>query len=86
MSKKVLSEGLSNLLGDTTEQPKKGRPKTNIRKITKSSQEGTPEGENASNFHCNGKLVRQVKSSGILGKIKDQGCCTRSNRQLYKSL
>ena len=39
MSKKNFTGGLSSLLGDQPEKPKKGRPVTQFKEITKSSQE-----------------------------------------------
>ena len=70
MSKKVLSEGLSNLLGDTTEQPKKGRPKTNNRKITKSSQEGTPEGETRATFIVTESSLDKLKALAYWERLR----------------
>ena len=56
---KSFSGGLSSLLQSTKEEPqvkqevereKRGRPKTSTREITKSSQEGTREGETRATF------------------------------------
>ena len=48
MSKKSFTGGLNSLLGESkeepkTEKPKRGRPKTVTKEITKTSQEGTKE-------------------------------------------
>ena len=40
MSKKNFTGGLNSLLGDQPEIPKRGRPVTQTKEITKSSQEG----------------------------------------------
>ena len=45
MSKKNFTGGLNSLLGDQPEKPKRGRPVTQTKEITKSSQEGTKEND-----------------------------------------
>ena len=70
MSKKVLSEGLSNLLGDNTESPKKGRPKTNHRKITKASQEGTQEGETRATFIVTESSLEKLKAIAYWDRLR----------------
>ena len=45
MSKKNFTGGLNSLLGDQIDKPKRGRPVTQTKEITKSSQEGTKENE-----------------------------------------
>ena len=57
MSKKNFKGGLSSLLGETTTKSKVkptankiGRPQTQFKEITKSSQEGTKENETRATF------------------------------------
>ena len=52
MSKKNFTGGLNSLLGDN-DKPKRGRPKTSTKEITKSSQEGTKEKETRATFIVN---------------------------------
>ena len=61
MSKKNFTGGLSSLLGDN-EKPKRGRPKTSTREITKSSQEGTKEKETRATFIVNEELLDKLKA------------------------
>ena len=62
MSKKNFSGGLDSLLGDQPQKPKKGRPVTQFKEITKSSQEGTKEGETRATFILNEELVDKLKA------------------------
>jgi hypothetical protein len=62
MSKKNFTGGLSSLLGDQTEQPKRGRPVTQTKEITKSSQEGTKENETRATFIINEGLLDKLKA------------------------
>ncbi len=62
MSKKNFTGGLSSLLGDQPEKPKRGRPKTSTREITKSSQEGTKENETRATFILNEALLEKLKA------------------------
>jgi hypothetical protein len=62
MAKKDFSGGLNSLLGDQPEKPKVGRPKTNLKEITKSSQEGTTEGETRATFIVREDLLEKVKA------------------------
>lgn len=62
MSKKNFKGGLSSLLGDQPEKPKKGRPKTSTREITKSSQEGTKENETRATFIVKEDLLEKLKA------------------------
>jgi hypothetical protein len=62
MSKKNFSGGLNSLLGDQTEKPKRGRPVTQTKEITKSSQEGTKENETRATFIVNEDLLEKVKA------------------------
>ena len=61
MTKKNFTGGLSSLLGDN-EKPKRGRPKTSTREVTKSSQEGTKENETRATFIINEELLEKLKA------------------------
>jgi len=61
MSKKNFTGGLNSLLGDN-EKPKRGRPKTSTREITKSYQEGTKEKETRATFIVNEELLDKLKA------------------------
>lgn len=61
MSKKNFTGGLNSLLGDN-EKPKRGRPKTSTKEITKSSQEGTKEKETRATFIVNEELLDKLKA------------------------
>ena len=62
MSKKNFTGGLSSLLGDQPEKPKRGRPVTQTKEITKSSQEGTKENETRATFIINEELLERLKA------------------------
>ena len=62
MSKKNFTGGLSSLLGNQPEKPKRGRPVTQTKEITKSSQEGTKESETRATFIVNEDLLEKVKA------------------------
>ena len=62
MSKKNFTGGLNSLLGDQPEKPKKGRPVTQTKEITKSSQEGTKENETRATFIVNEELLEKLKA------------------------
>lgn len=62
MSKKDFKGGLDSLLGERTEQPKAGRPKTQFKEITKTSQEGTKENETRATFILNEEILDKVKA------------------------
>ena len=62
MSKKNFTGGLNSLLGDQPEKPKKGRPITQTKEITKSSQEGTKENETRATFIVNEELLEKLKA------------------------
>ena len=74
MSKKDFSGGLNSLLGDQPEtinigRPKRGRPKTSTREITKSSQEGTKEGETRATFVVKEELLEKLKAVAYWERI-----------------
>jgi hypothetical protein len=62
MSKKSFSGGLNSLLGDQPEKPKRGRPVTQTKEITKSSQEGTKENEVRATFIVNEEILEKLKA------------------------
>lgn len=62
MTKKNFTGGLNSLLGDRPDKPKRGRPKTSTREITKSSQEGTKEKETRATFIVNEDLLEKLKA------------------------
>jgi hypothetical protein len=62
MTKKDFSGGLNSLLGNQPEKPKVGRPKTNFKEITKSSQEGTKENETRATFIVREDLLEKLKA------------------------
>ena len=62
MSKKNFTGGLNSLLGDQPEKPKIGRPVTQTKEITKSSQEGTKENETRATFIVNEELLEKLKA------------------------
>lgn len=69
MAKKDFSGGLSSLLGEQPEKPKVGRPKTNFREITKSSQEGTKENETRATFILNEDLLDKLKAVAYWDRV-----------------
>lgn len=70
MSKKNFTGGLNSLLGDQGEKPKKGRPVTSTREITKSSQEGTKEGETRATFIVKEEILDKVKALAYWERLK----------------
>lgn len=70
MSKKNFTGGLSSLLGDQPDKPKKGRPVTQYKEITKSSQEGTLENEIRATFIVNEGLLEKIKSIAYWERLK----------------
>ena len=63
MSKKDFTGGLDSLLGGVSLQPSKkvGRPKTQFKEITKSSQEGTRVNETRATFIVNEEVLEKLK-------------------------
>ena len=70
MSKKNFTGGLDSLLGDQPERPKRGRPVTSTREITKSSQEGTKEGETRATFIVKEGLLEKLKAIAYWDRMK----------------
>ena len=69
MSKKNFTGGLNSLLGDQPEKPKRGRPKTSTREITKSSQEGTKDKETRATFIINEELLDKLKAIAYWDRV-----------------
>jgi hypothetical protein len=49
-------------MGDRAEKPKRGRPVTQTKEITKSSQQGTKENETRATFIVNEELLEKLKA------------------------
>jgi len=62
MSKKNFSGGLDSLLGEQPIKPKVGRPVTQTKEITKSSQQDTKENETRATFIVNEELLEKLKA------------------------
>ena len=60
--KKSFAGGLSSILGDQPQQPRRGRPRTNFREITKSSQEGVRLNETRATFINREDLLDKIKA------------------------
>jgi hypothetical protein len=72
MSKKNFTGGLSSLLGENTKEDKAtkvGRPKTQFKEITKSSQEGTKENETRATFIVNEELLDKLKAIAYWDRV-----------------
>jgi hypothetical protein len=69
MSKKDFTGGLNSLLGEQPEKPKRGRPVTQTKEITKSSQEGTKENETRATFIINEELLEKVKAIAYWDRV-----------------
>ena len=69
MSKKDFTGGLNSLLGDQTDKPKRGRPVTQTKQITKSSQEGTKENETRATFIINEELLEKLKAIAYWDRV-----------------
>ena len=69
MSKKNFTGGLSSLLGNQPEKPKRGRPVTQTKEITKSSQEGTKENEIRATFILNEDILDKIKAMAYWDRL-----------------
>jgi hypothetical protein len=69
MTKKSFTGGLNSLLGDQPEKPKRGRPATQVKEITKSSQEGTKENETRATFIVNEDLLEKLKAIAYWDRV-----------------
>ena len=70
MSKKSFTGGLNSLLGEQAEKPKRGRPQTVFKEITKSTQEGTKEGETRATFIIKEELLDKLKAISYWDRVK----------------
>jgi hypothetical protein len=81
MAKKSFSEGLNSLLESTIPEdeienssisfkPKRGRPRTSFKTITKASQEGTREGEERATFIVRIPLIEKVKAVAFWDRMQ----------------
>jgi hypothetical protein len=69
MSKKTFVGGLGSLLGDQPEKEKRGRPKTQTKKVSSSSEEGTKEDETRATFILNKDLLDKVKALAYWDRV-----------------
>jgi hypothetical protein len=70
MSKKDFKGGLNSLMGDQPETAtKRGRPVTQFKEITKSSQEGTKENETRATFILNEVLLDKLKAMAYWDRV-----------------
>ena len=69
MSKKNFTGGLNSLLGDQPDKPKRGRPVTQTKEVTKSSQEGTKENETRATFIVNEDLLDKLKAIAYWDRV-----------------
>lgn len=59
----------NNFTEDYLEKPKRGRPVTQTKKITKSSQEGTKENETRATFIVNEDLLDKLKAIAYWDRV-----------------
>ena len=69
MSKKTFTGGLNSLLGENSESIKRGRPVTQTKEITKTSQEGTKENETRATFIVNEDLLEKLKAIAYWDRV-----------------
>ena len=69
MSKKNFSGGLNSLLGESQNKPKVGRPTTQTKVITKSSQQGTKENETRATFIVKEELLEKIKNVAYWDRV-----------------
>lgn len=69
MSKKDFTGGLNSLLGEQPEKAKRGRPVTQTKEITKSSQQGTKEYETRATFIMNEELLEKLKAIAYWDRV-----------------
>jgi len=69
MSKKDFTGGLNSLLGEQPDRPKRGRPVTQTKEITKSSQEGTKDNETRATFIVNEDLLEKLKAIAYWDRV-----------------
>ena len=69
MAKKNFTGGLNSLLGDQPEKPKRGRPKTSTKTVTKTSQEGTKPNETRATFIVNEDTLSKLKAIAYWDRV-----------------
>ena len=69
MNKKNFTGGVSSLLGEQPTNTKRGRPVTQTKEITKSSQEGTKENETRATFIVNEELLDKLKAIAYWDRV-----------------
>ena len=69
MSKKTFTGGLNSLLGENSDSIKRGRPITQTKEITKSSQEGTKENETRATFIVDEALLDKLKAIAYWDRV-----------------
>lgn len=70
--KKNFTGGLNTLLGEKQEATgtkKRGRPQSNFKEVTKTSQKGTKEKETRATFVINEELLEQVKTIAYWDRV-----------------
>ena len=70
MAKKNFSGGLGSLLGDQPQKPKVGRPKTQKKKVTKTSEEGTLADETRATFIVNKSDLEKLKAIAYWDRMR----------------
>jgi len=69
LTKETAKEFLEELTKATKDKAKVGRPKTQFKEITKSSQEGTKENETRATFIINEELLDKLKAIAYWDRI-----------------
>jgi len=69
MSKKNFAGGINSVLGEIPDKPKRGRPVTQTKEITKSSQDGTKENETRATFIVNEELLDKLKAIAYWDRV-----------------
>lgn len=69
MSKKSFTSGLDSLLGEQGDKPKRGRPVTQTKEVSKTSQEGTKENETRATFIVNEDLLQKCKAIAYWDRV-----------------
>lgn len=85
MSKKDFKGGLSSLLGEQPEKAKRGRPVTQTKVITKSSQEGTKENETRATFIINEDLLDKLKAIAYWDRVLIKDVLDKALREIVDS-
>jgi len=69
MTKKDFKGGLSSLLGDQAESPKRGRPKTSTKTPISTSEEGTKEDETRATFIVKKESLEKLKAIAYWDRV-----------------